>query len=1049
MNGKTISSELQRLPSLAARLFFFINKRRLKNWLWWSAAILLIAVCLFIEIQTSVIQSWIFTSTNRRIFYSLQAGRSDEISFPHSAPFDDRRGYSKLPTYQSRLESEGYRVTWQTRQSETMLTLLEHGISPPYVERPDAGLEIRGVDGAPLFRYAQGDFLFHKIDDVPPLLVKSLLFLENRDLDRPATSWQNPVIEWDRTLKAAFYYVGAKLGLPVPVQGGSTLAVQLEKFRHSPNGRTESPLEKLHQLIGASLKAYQEGPNTRAWRERIIINYLNTVPLAAAPGYGEIHGLGEGLYAWFGMRLPNVVAALNEPENSPAKTRAFKQALTLLISVRAPSVLLVEERESLEEKVSQFIRLMVRAGIIDWEFATQLQDTTIKFLPAAPMAPQASSVKNKAANAIRISMMESLGVNNLYDLNRLHLQVESTIDVPLQKRVTDFLNSLTDPKITRALGLHGERLLEDSDPAKLIYSFLLVEASPNGNQVRVQADNLNAPFDFNKSVKLELGSTAKLRAVTHYLEIIAELHQELNGLDRKQLAERAQTAPDPLTRWAAETLMSGSVELQPFLDKAMERRYSASPYEAFFTGGGVLQFENFDRIDNKKILELREAFRNSVNLVFIRLMRDVVAYHRAHLAYDAADVLDNPANLLRQKMLQEIAEDESRIVLRRSYQNYAKQAPDEIVRRLIGTRGVIARRLTVLFFAWRVGADAEALTAWLENHNVKTAKIDVPKLFRAYQNPRLTLIDYAYLLSMHPLDLWCATEFYKDADLPWEKLWSSSTEARRLGSVWLLSSRNRRAQNVRLRIRIERDAFTHMTPYWQRLGFPFKTMVPSYATAIGSSSDRPVALAELVGILVNDGVRRPAASLAKIHFATGTPYETLLEKTPEKGERVLAPEIARTVRKAMADVVEQGTARRLNGVFKLTDGRTVTVGGKTGSGDNRFETFARGGAVTSSRATNRTATFVFYIGERYFGVITAFVQGREAANYKFTSALPVTLMKQLAPAIIARMENRPIELPNPPAAERPAVETKPPVIGSKISTASAISRGSVAPLPTQ
>ncbi len=940
MNGKTISSELQRLPSLAARLFFFINKRRLKNWLWWSAAILLIAVCLFIEIQTSVIQSWIFTSTNQRIFYSLQAGRSAEISFPHSAPFDDRRGYSKLPNYQSRLESEGYRVTWQTRQSETMLTLLEHGISPPYVERPDAGLEIRGVDGAPLFRYAQGDFLFHKIDDVPPLLVKSLLFLENRDLDRPATSWQNPVIEWDRTLKAAFYYVGAKLGLPVPVQGGSTLAVQLEKFRHSPNGRTESPLEKLHQLIGASLKAYQEGPNTRAWRERIIINYLNTVPLAAAPGYGEIHGLGEGLYAWFGMRLPNVVAALNEPENSPAKTRAFKQALTLLISVRAPSVLLVEERESLEEKVSQFIRLMVRAGIIDWEFATQLQDTTIKFLPAAPMAPQASSVKNKAANAIRISMMESLGVNNLYDLNRLHLQVESTIDVPLQKRVTDFLNSLTDPKIARALGLHGERLLEDSDPAKLIYSFLLVEATPNGNQVRVQADNLNAPFDFNKSVKLELGSTAKLRAVTHYLEIIAELHQELNGLDRKQLAERAQTAPDPLTRWAAETLMSGSIELQPFLDKAMERRYSASPYEAFFTGGGVLHVENFDRIDNKKILELREAFRNSVNLVFIRLMRDVVAYHRAHLAYDAADVLDNPANLLRQKMLQEIAEDESRSVLRRAYQNYAKQAPDEIVRRLIGTRGVLARRLTVLFFAWRVGADVKALTAWLENHNVKTAKIDVLKLFRAYQNPRLTLVDYAYLLSMHPLDLWCASEFYKDADLPWEKLYASSTEARRLGSVWLLSSRNRRAQNVRLRIRIEKDAFTRLTPYWQRLGFPFKTMVPSYATAIGSSSDRPVALAELVGILVNDGVRRPASSLAKIHFATGTPYETLLEKTPEKGEQVLAPEIARTVRKAMADVVEQGTARRLNGVFKLTDGRAVTVGGKTGSGDNRFETFA-------------------------------------------------------------------------------------------------------------
>ena len=150
----------------------------------------------------------------------------------------------------------------------------------------------------------------------------------------------------------------------------------------------------------------------------------------------------------------------------------------------------------------------------------------------------------------------------------------------------------------------------------------------------------------------------------------------------------------------------------------------------------------------------------------------------------------------------------------------------------------------------------------------KPQKLMCARLFRAYQNPRLTLIDYAYLLSMHPLDLWCATEFCKDADLPWEKLWSSSSGSASPGLRLVAQHRNHRAQNVRLRIRIERDAFTRMTPYWQRLGFPFKTMVPTYATAIGSSSDRPVALAELVGILVNDGVRRPATSLTKIHFAS-------------------------------------------------------------------------------------------------------------------------------------------------------------------------------------
>ena len=187
--------------------------------------------------------------------------------------------------------------------------------------------------------------------------------------------------------------------------------------------------------------------------------------------------------------------------------------------------------------------------------------------------------------------------------------------------------------------------------------------------------------------------------MTHYLEIIAELHQELNGLDRKQLAERAQTAPIFLCAGPPRNSDERQHRIAALPGQSHGATLFGEPHETFFTGGGVLHVENFDRIDNKKILELREAFRNSVNLVFIRLMRDVVAYHRAHSAYDAEDVLQNSANPLRQKMLQEIAEDESRSVLRRAYQNYAKQAPDEIVRRLIGTRGVVARRLTVLFFA--------------------------------------------------------------------------------------------------------------------------------------------------------------------------------------------------------------------------------------------------------------------------------------------------------------------------------------------------------------
>jgi membrane peptidoglycan carboxypeptidase len=1017
MDGDSIPTEADPTPPLVSR-WFLTKTGSLKRWLKWCLCVLVIIVCGIIEIRASVLQSWLFTTTNKRISFELAPGRNFTIAYPRPAPFDDRRGYSKLVDFQSRLEKQGYQVKQQVKQSTTLSRLINFGIAPPYTEPPETGMVIQGLSGAPLFQYAQSEFLFNEINDIPPLLVKTLLFLENRDLDHPSAPWQNPVIEWDRLLKAAVYYAGAKLHLPVPVQGGSTLAVQLEKFRHSPNGRTDTLVEKLRQVVSASLKAYRAGKNTRAWRDRIIVDYFNTVPLAAAPGYGEIHGLGEGLYAWFGTELQDALTAIREPGVTIPKAETYKQILTLLVSVRSPSTYLIDDRPGLEEKVRQFINLMAREGVIEKELADAVANTPVLFLGAGPVTPQPSSYKNKAANAVRITTMELLGIDNVYDLNHLQMEVQSTIDVPLQEKVTNFLNSLGDPKVVQADGLIGEYLLNDADPKKIVYSFLLVEPTPQGNLIRVQADNLSTPFDFNKGVKLELGSTAKLRTLTHYLEIIAQLHKEysfLGGPDLKQAVARAR---DPLTRWIIETLQSNpGIKLDEILQNAMERRYSANPWEMFFTGGGLHDFANFDPLDNVKILPLREAFRNSVNLVFIRLMRDIISYHRARLAYNADDVLADPNNPQRNRMLQEIADEESRVALRRSYQNFKGQSEDKIVARLAGTRGNAERRLAVIFFAWHIGTDEQALAAWLKKFNPKGSTEDIAKLFRAYRNPRLTLVDYAYLLSIHPLDLWCATEYRKNPNLSWNDLLDGSREARRQGSAWLLHARNHRAQDLRLRIKIEKDAFARLIPYWQKVGFPFKTMVPSYASAIGSSGDRPVALAELVGILLNDGVRRPAESLTKIHFARGTPYETVMEINPVKGERVLQPEVARVVRQAMADVVAQGTARRVHGAFRYPDGKIIAVGGKTGSGDNRFQTFNRQGGVTSSRATNRTATFVFYIDQRYYGVVTAYVQGREADNYKYTSALPVTILKLLAPTIMQHSYTKPLPASLPPAKE--------------------------------
>jgi len=42
---------------------------------------------------------------------------------------------------------------------------------------------------------------------------------------------------------------------------------------------------------------------------------------------------------------------------------------------------------------------------------------------------------------------------------------------------------------------------------------------------------------------------------------------------------------------------------------------------------------------------------------------------------------------------------------------------------------------------------------------------------------------------------------------------------------------------------------------------------------------------------------------------------------------------------------------------------------------------------------------VFFIGDRFFGTVTAFVPGAQAAHYHFTSALAVQLLASLAPDI--------------------------------------------------
>ena len=128
--------------------------------------------------------------------------------------------------------------------------------------------------------------------------MKSLLFIRNRELLQAASPYAQSAVEYDRFVRALIDVGLRSINPKHPVSGGSTIATQLEEVRHSPEGRTESIAENRRPIVSASLRAYIDGESTLQSRTRLVTDYLNSIPLGAIPGHGEIHGLGDGLWAW-------------------------------------------------------------------------------------------------------------------------------------------------------------------------------------------------------------------------------------------------------------------------------------------------------------------------------------------------------------------------------------------------------------------------------------------------------------------------------------------------------------------------------------------------------------------------------------------------------------------------------------------------------------------------------------------------------------------------------------------------------------------------------
>ncbi|HET6718957.1 MAG TPA: transglycosylase domain-containing protein, partial [Rhodocyclaceae bacterium] len=495
-------------------------RARRRRWLTPFAIAALVAVQLLVlalwEMRESRLQAYFFSHYAKTAAWQMQPGLAGNLWLPADGPYPTRLGYTRIGGIVPRLTASGFEVTAQARQSARFREIVDGGFNPIYQEKAQAGLTIYDRHQQVIYSSRYPQYQYTRFENIPDLLVGALLFIENRELLDDDRERSNPAVDWGRLARAAAGQGLRQLHLGRGRAGGSTLATQMEKFRYSPGGRTQDADDKLRQMISASLRAYREGPDTLGVRRQIVLDYLNSVPLGGVPRYGEVNGIGDGLWAWFGADFATVNRLLSDSEAPvEARARAFKQGLMLLVAQRRPSGMLSDRDGSsgLEKLTDSYLRLLRDDGLISEAMMQAALRFKLAPTGAPPLERVASFVDRKAVNEIRGTLGELLAVPDLYELDRFDLDVDSSFDGAAQNAVTALLGRLASPEFIRCAGLRAERMLGRGDPREVNYSVTLYESTPLGNRLRVQADNLNQPLDINAGTKLDLGSSAKLRTL--------------------------------------------------------------------------------------------------------------------------------------------------------------------------------------------------------------------------------------------------------------------------------------------------------------------------------------------------------------------------------------------------------------------------------------------------------------------------------------------------------------------------------------------------------
>ena len=215
---------------------------------------------------------------------------------------------------------------------------------------------------------------------------------------------------------------------------------------------------------------------------------------------------------------------------------------------------------------------------------------------------------------------------------------------------------------------------------------------------------------------------------------------------------------DYLTRWAIDYLNGpNDTSLPAMLEAAMDRRFSANPGEQFFTGGGLHVFNNFKKTEDLKVPTMYQALQDSINLPFVRLMRDIVNYSSSmQNEGNMARLLRNDKDPRREEYLRVFADREGNTFVTKFYRKYKKVAPNERLELFFDGQTQAEQQLTAAYRYLQPNESIAAFKAFLQQRLPQNSYTDkrIKELYNKYGPEKYNLPDQGYIARVHPLELW-------------------------------------------------------------------------------------------------------------------------------------------------------------------------------------------------------------------------------------------------------------------------------------------------------